>query len=152
MSRNAAKYYKPYLWGTVGGGIVLLTLAALLAWQTWQSIPEATRVGNAAIDALVRLDQPQFNQLAYCPNCAMRTWAQWLNLVRSSGRPQRWQFQRIGRILEFGATRLEKSPITTPVFEVEYQVRFENLPDATIVLEVVHTEGGYRVLGMYPSK
>jgi hypothetical protein len=31
---------------------------------------------------------------------------------------------------------------------VEYQVRYERLHNATIVLEVVHTEGGYRVLGM----
>ena len=88
MLRNAAKYYKPYLWGSVGGGIVLITLAVFFAWQTMQALPEAKRVGDAAIDALVRLDQPQFNQLAYCPNCALRTWAQWLNLVRSSGIPK----------------------------------------------------------------
>jgi hypothetical protein len=148
MLRNAAKYYKLYLWATVGGGIVLITLAALLAWQTMQALPEAKRVGNAAIDALVRLDQPQFNQLAYCPNCALRTWAQWLNLVRSSGIPQNWRFQRAVRILEFGATRTGKSAISVPFFEIEYQVRFANLPNAMIMLEVVHTEGGYRVMGM----
>jgi hypothetical protein len=146
--RNAAKYYKPYLWGSVGGGIVLITLAVFFAWQTMQALPEAKRVGDAAIDALVRLDQPQFNQLAYCPNCALRTWAQWLNLVRSSGIPQNWRFQRAGRILEFGATRSGKSSFSTPFFEIEYQVRFEWLHNATIVLEVVYTEGGYRVLGM----
>jgi hypothetical protein len=75
--RNAARYYKPYLWATVGGGIVLITLAVFFAWQTMQAQPEAKRVGDAAIDALVRLDQPQFNQLAYCPNCAAYAlWAQ----------------------------------------------------------------------------
>jgi len=150
--RNAARYYKPYLWATVGGGIVLITLAALLAWQTMQALPEAKRVGNAAIDALVRLDQPQFKQLAYCPNCALRTWAQWLNLVRSSGIPQNWRFQRAVRILEFGATRTGKSAISTPFFEIEYQVRFEWLHNATIVLEVVYTEGGYRVMGIRLSQ
>ena len=146
--RNAARYYKPYLWATVGGGIVLITLAVFFAWQTMQALPEAKRVGDAAIDALVRLNQPQFKQLAYCPNCALRTWAQWLNLVRSSGIPQNWRFQRAVRILEFGATRTGKSSFSTPFFEIEYQVRFEWLHNATIVLEVVHTEGGYRVLGM----
>jgi hypothetical protein len=150
--RNAAKYYKPYLWGSVGGGIVLITLAVFFAWQTMQALPEAKRVGDAAIDALVRLDQPQFNQLAYCPNCALRTWAQWLNLVRSSGIPQNWRFQRAGRILEFGATRSGKSSFSTPFFEIEYQVRFEWLHNATIVLEVVHTEGGYRVMGIRLSQ
>jgi hypothetical protein len=150
--RNAAKYYKPYLWGSVGGGIVLITLAVFFAWQTMQALPEAKRVGDAAIDALVRLDQPQFNQLAYCPNCALRTWAQWLNLVRSSGIPQNWRFQRAGRILEFGATRSGKSSFSTPFFEIEYQVRFEWLHNATIVLEVVYTEGGYRVMGIRLSQ
>ena len=152
MLRNAAKYYKLYLWATVGGGIVLITLAALLAWQTMQALPEAKRVGNAAIDALVRLDQPQFKQLAYCPNCAAHLWARWLHLTHSSGRPQNWRFQRVVRIFEFGATQPKKSPITTPVFEVEYQVRFERLHNATIVLEVVHTEGGYRVMGIRLSQ
>ena len=126
--RNAARYYKPYLWATVGGGIVLITLAVFFAWQTMQALPEAKRVGDAAIDALVRLDQPQFNQLAYCPNCALRTWAQWLNLVRSSGIPQNWRFQRAVRILEFGATRTGKSAISTPFFEIEYQVRLRMAP------------------------
>jgi hypothetical protein len=150
--RNAARYYKPYLWATVGGGIVLITLAVFFAWQTMQAQPEAKRVGDAAIDALVRLDQPQFNQLAYCPNCALRTWAQWLNLVRSSGIPQNWRFQRAVRILEFGATRTGKSSFSTPFFEIEYQVRFEWLHNATIVLEVVYTEGGYRVMGIRLSQ
>jgi hypothetical protein len=56
------------------------------------------------------------------------------------------------RIFEFGAPRSGKSALSTPFFEVEYQVRFENFPNATIVLEVVHTEGGYRVLGMHLLK
>jgi len=148
MLRNAAKYYKAYLWATVGGGIVLITLAVFFAWQTMQAQPEAKRVGDAAIDALVRLDQPRFKQLAYCPNCAAHLWARWLHLTHSSGRPQNWRFQRAVRILEFGATRSGRSTISTPFFEVEYQVRFENFPNATIVLEVAHTEGGYRVMGI----
>ena len=38
--RNAARYYKPYLWATVGGGIVLVTLAVFFAWQTMQALPQ----------------------------------------------------------------------------------------------------------------
>lgn len=152
MLRNAARYYKPYLWATVGGGIVLITLAVFFAWQTMQALPEAKRVGDAAIDALVRLDQPQFKQLAYCPDCAAHLWARWLHLTHSSGRPQNWRFQRVGRILEFGATRSGKSSFSTPLFEIEYQVRFEWLHNATIVLEVVYTEGGYRVMGIRLSQ
>jgi len=152
MLRNAAKYYKAYLWATVGGGIVLITLAVFFAWQTMQALPEARRVGDAAIDALVRLDQPRFKQLAYCPNCATHLWARWLHLTHSSGRPQNWRFQRAGRILEFGATRSGKSSLSTPFFEIEYQVRFEWFHNATIVLEVVHTEGGYRVMGIRLSQ
>ena len=141
-----SKAIKRYWWGSFLLVLpILVLIMAGIVWQSYQRIRPVVQMGNAVVEALFHNDFRRIGDLARCDVCKTRIQRKWESIVDRLGKLHSWQFQRVVKVVEFGSSRPTHHAIGLGCFEVEYRMHFATGYEATVVVEVIDSEDGYRL-------